>query len=257
MKTKEKGLQTWSKWDARDYLNTYYQYPMADSRAILTFIHDSLGKLPGRKFKKALEFGSGPTVYGLLGIEPYVDEIHISDYLPQNLLEVKNWADNSPGAFNWDKFTQYALSLERGRVTQNKINLHAQRLRKKIKDIFKGNIKKRWPLLNHKERYDLVVSLFCADSITSSKKNWFIYMNNLLSIANEGGVLMVVALRKCKSYKVGNFRFPSANVNEDDFKKAVLLSGREVTDMTIEVKKVPECRNDGYSSIILAQIVFK
>ncbi len=243
----------WDKWDARTYLDTYYKDPMADTYETLEFLHRSLVSMPS--FKRALEFGAGPTLFGSLGLEPYVEELHSADYLEQNLVEVQKWLNNDKDAFNWDVCSQYLIAFEGGEPTKKNVDLRSESLRRKITKLLRGDIKQKWPLLGHAEKYDLVVSLFCADSITNSKQEWFQYMKNIFNLADSGGVILIAALRNCTYYKVGDRFFPCANINERDIEKVVLDSGLNIKDIRIEVRDVVECEGKGFTSLVFARLL--
>ncbi len=72
-----------------------------------------------------------------------------------------------------------------------------------------------------------------ADSITHEKAEWQYYMQNVFSLLKPGGVFIGAAMRNCTHYKIGNIVYPSAHVNEDDFKE--LLATCHFKDVTIEI----------------------
>lgn len=252
----KRGADIWDKWNPKEYNDTYYQEPAADTYETLDFLHRSLRDFKNQPFKKSIEIGSGPTLFGALGVEPYVKELHIADYLEKNLQEIEKWKEKDGELFNWDICIKYLLSIEGDEPTQENVLLREENLRKKIKKLLVVDIRKKWPLKS-RGKYDLVVSLFCADSITRSKKEWRKYVLNIFNLANPGGVILLGALRNCKEYRVGTHYFPSANVNEKDMEKVILESKLAIKDIQIEVKDVAECKTEGFTSTLFAKIVLK
>ena len=85
----------------RDYLATYYcQPPTADEQMVLAFLAEHFPKIASQPC--AIEIGCGPTVHHVLPLAPYVSAIHMADYLPENLDEVRRWRDREPGAHGWE-----------------------------------------------------------------------------------------------------------------------------------------------------------
>ncbi len=250
-------ISGWGDWNASRYLSTYYASPASDTYKTLDFIVETLNSYKGTPFKKALEFGSGPTLFGALAVAPYVNELHVSDYLEKNLLEISKWVDNKNDAFNWDECTKYILSKE-GVVPspQNVIN-RSNDLKLKLTQTLFGDITKESPLSTICTDYDLVTSLFCAESITSSKSEWKNYIKNLLSLASPKGLVLVSALRNCKMYRVGDKYFPCANVNEVDLREAIIAGNNNIEDILIETHSVPDCENEGFVSIMFARVKLK
>ena len=95
----------------RDYLATYYcQPPTIDERVVLGFLAQHYRKLTSQPC--AIEIGCGPTVHHVLPLAPFVSEIHMADYLPENLDQVRRWRDGEPDAHRWQEYTALTLSLE-------------------------------------------------------------------------------------------------------------------------------------------------
>jgi hypothetical protein len=251
------NISDWDSWDARKYLETYYDTPLGDTYETLDFLIEELKDYKENPFKKALEFGSGPTLFGALAAVPYVQELHLSDYLPRNLLEIRQWLACDKNAFAWDSCTEYILKKEGVEPTIANIAKRSDELRLKLKKLLPGDIAHTWPLLDHKDNYDLVVSLFCAESITSSKTKWRRYMKNLFSLVVPQGVVIISALRNCPFYRVGDQYFPCANINEEDLKEAILAANDKVDDIHIRVRDVMDCQNEGFVSVMFARVTLK
>lgn len=252
-----KEISGWETWNAREYLETYYSSPIGDTFETLNFITDELKDFKYKPFKNALEFGTGPTLFGALATVPYVEKLHLSDYLPQNLLEIQHWLSAGNASFNWDACTEYLLKRECIDPSPENVAKRSNELREKIGKLLPGDITKEWPIFDNSDHYDLLVSLFCADSITDSKVEWHQYMKNLFNLAAPKGTIIIGALRNCPYYRVGEQYFPGANVNENDLEEAISGIKDKIADYTIRVRDVDECSDEGFVSVMFARITLK
>ena len=76
-------------------------------------------------------------------------------------------------------------------------------------------------------------------------------MARIMGLVRPGGVFITAALRRSRVYLVGDKRFPSANVDEDDI-RSVLERELEGESGSIEARELPEHESQGYSGIVLA-----
>lgn len=247
--------KVWKDWSAKDYLSQYYltsEIP-TDEREIFDFIYKKFKDLE-QPFPLALEFGSGPTLHHAVSLVPFVEQLHLADYVPENLEESKRWLDNHQGAHNWDVYFEGILKLY-GESTEQ-IEDRKSLLRKKITKLMHGDLNSAQPL-KEEAHYPLVASFYCADSATSSKSEWKKFMSNLFNLVAPGGTIIMSALRNCKGYKVGDRFFPSANVNEVDFEESLVFGGFRPESLDIATPEVREWKDEGFDSIVLASAVKK
>ena len=66
-----------------------------------------------------------------------------------------------------------------------------------------------------------MISAYCADSATDDRATWETLMANITALVAPGGLFLTAALRSCRSYQVGDKRFPCANVDEHDLRRAL------------------------------------
>lgn len=243
----------WDKWDPVKYLNTYFQELRKDEDETLKFLVRSIQSLKNGKHLKVLEFGAGPTVVHAIAATPVASEIHIADYLRENLAETRRWINEDKNAFNWDLFTKRILQLEGVNPTEKEISERNNELRKKVKNLLRCDASLEFPLSEKKQTYDLLIMTYCIDSATSSKDVWRAYMKNVLKLLAPQGTMLMAALHNCQFYTVGNYCFPSANLNEEDLKHSLLNNGFNPENISIEVQEVPECKQEGYSSLLFAK----
>lgn len=245
-------LSSFAEWNPTEYLAEYYSEVEADEQYTLRFLMQEFKKLTGQPI--ALEFGIGPTVHHILPLSPYVSEIHVADYLPANLAEVRKWQAEQAGAHNWQPFTEFILA-------QNGIPAHCPhalanreaQTRQQITQYLRGDAALTDPLgADRRGRYEFLLSCYCADSATPDKAIWDLYIDNILSVLKPGGFFVTAALRNCCWYRVGEKYFPSADVNESDFERLFARHQFDMSSVTLQVESVPSHAATGYESIILA-----
>jgi hypothetical protein len=244
-------IASWGKWSPKSYLNDYFSSLTPDEAATLNFINE----IPkdGLRGSTVLEIGCGPMTIHSIAIAPYVSKIHMADYLTENLKEVSLWQKKSPGAFSWKNFTRHILKKEGQKILKKSIEKREDLARKKIARLLFCDLKKNHPIPSSPEKkYPLVLSLFCADSITSSHATWRRCIKNLIGLVEKNGGVCIAALRNSKSYKIGNQLFPAANVNEQHLKNALVDNGVNPETLIIRVVKVPSCSSHGFRSIMFA-----
>ena len=242
----------WEKWEPSVYLKTYFSKIGPDTYETIRFIHEELSQFNKNTFNKVLDFGAGPTVIIALLVAPYAKKVHLAEYLDINLNEIDKWIKDHPKAFSWDHCIHNILTIEGGAPNLQTIKKRAQELRRKS-ILFECDAALTWPLGEKHKNYPLIISAFCADSSTSSKRIWRKYMFNILRLVGPNGHIFLACLRKCKKYKVGSHEFPSANINEVDVLKVLNEAGFKNEKIKIKICPTPECIKEGFSSIILAR----
>ncbi len=240
-------------WNPREYLRQYYSkdYIPDDEEAIYQRLIPCL-KRKGRRFTRALDFGCGPTVHLLTPLVPWVEEIHAADYLPGNLLEIRKWLAAEADAQNWDLNIKRVLEIEtRAEVNGEQLEARKQLLRSKVTTLKHCDVRQVHPL-GDASVYDLVLSAYCVDAATDSKQEWRQLMRNLLALCADGGLAVIVTSRKSQHYKVGDKRFPYANVDEEDLAAALMTSGFDPDSAQIEAIQIKDWAAEGFDSIVIA-----
>lgn len=247
-------MSEFTQWIPRDYLRDYYSTVQEDEKATIKYLCDVFKTVKNNPLM--IEFGTGPTLHHVFAAAPYVSEIHMADYLQNNLDEVKAWVDDKNGRHSWYEFVKYTLQCEGIKnPTDEQILERKDLTRKKIKKYIVVDAGKELPA-GKPLFYPLVLSCYCADSATSDKSTWNRYMKNIISMTEKGGTFITTALRKAKHYKVGNHYFPSAYVDEKDFARVLSLDF-SLQNTTINVQRLEEHDSVGYSSILLAHATHK
>ena len=213
------------KWRAKEYLQAFYatNTVCTSEKLSLQYLVDFLKK-ENKVFDLALDVGSGPTIHQIVPLIPYVKELHVSDFMQDNLEEIRAFLSDESSAHNWDVYIQYVLDLEgKGEMIEQR----KKTMKKIITQFLPIDIRKKHPL-NTKKTYPLVTSFYCADSITNDKKLWECYVKNIFTLVKPGGIILLEALRNSDGYQVAKNHFPSAHINEHDF--AILFANSKEFD---------------------------
>lgn len=239
-------------WSPAEYLRQYYMTPSltTDDQHSLPMLGDWLRG--GPRVERALEVGCGPVPYRAALLASHADEIHLADYLPGNLAEVRLWRDDRPGQHDWDGFLREALTLEGRAGTEAEMRDRKAELRKKITRLLACDLTRREPL-GVAATYDLVASFYCAEAISSSVADWGQYVANLARLVSPGGRMFVVAIRNARGYRVFDTTFPAAPVDEDDWHRMLPTLGFDPARTEIDVVAVPGFVAEGFDSVCVVR----
>ncbi len=241
-----------SEWNPQEYLRQYYStaYLPDESQALLRFLIEQLSNSE-TKYRRAIDFGCGPALYTSMAIAPCVEELHLADYLPANLREVRRWLEDEPGAHNWDVYFRGVLELERGQEpTPAQIAARKSELRQKVTALRVADIRQPHPL-SEAEQYDLVASFFCLEAVSADRREWETFLNHLSALVTPGGKMMLAAIHRGHQYKVLGRTFSIACVDENDFVRVLPQLGFSIKDLVVRVVPIAEWVEEGFDSICL------
>lgn len=246
------AVADYSQWQARDYFKTYYsEVVLPDEQVVLAYQIETLRRIE-HKFGRGLEYGCGPTLHRAIAAARYAFRIDMADWLPDNLTQVREWVDSSSNR-DWNRFTHYILTCERETPDTRRIDRREEQTRKVIRNLHVSDARWRHPLgPDRRGFYDLLVSGFCLDAVSSDKRVWHRCMGNVLSTLHEGGLLILHSLYRCRAYKVGDRMFPGADVSEDDLVESLTRNGFDRSSIDVHVIPCPENARYGYAGILVA-----
>ena len=96
-----------------------------------------------------------------------------------------------------------------------------------------------------------MLSNFCAESATSDRGEWQVFVTNITSLVKPGGSLVLSALKGATRYTVGSVSFPAVYLTEDDVADVLEESG--FVPKSIELRSVPADRaSRDYQGLIFA-----
>ena len=247
------SLADYTQWRAQDYFKTYYsEVVLPDEQVVLAYQIETLKRIE-HKFGRGLEYGCGPTLHRAIAAARYAFRIDMADWMPDNLTEVKAWVDATSANEDWNRFSHYILNCEGEVPDLRKIQRREDMTRKVIRELRVSDARWRHPLGPERQGfYDLIVSGFCIDAVSSDKRVWSGCMRNVLSTLHEGGLLILHSLYRCKAYKVGSRMFPGADLSEDDLVGSLLENGFSRQSVDVHVIPCPDNAQYGYGGILVA-----
>lgn len=230
---------------SREYLKNYYadldvglieryvrqKNPESETARVMIFLAEeavpAVRSFFGKKRKNLLELGGGPTLYQLFSLAEVVDEIHFTDYVEDNLEEIRKWLRGERNAFNWKPYAKAALMLKNDRTTVrlSEIQKLENLLVKKITKVGYCDIFQK-DLGVEQRQYNVINTHFVAESATSSKAAWRSAIRNISNKLSRPGLLIMSALLRAKgSYKVLGRRFPAVELYEEDVRRELTKNG--------------------------------
>lgn len=229
----EKDSKEFSSWNPVEYLREYFPKDV-DVEPVIKFI----AKEGPKRLKQnsiAIDVGCGPTVCYWSALAAHVQKMYLSDYLTINLAQIAKWLNREADMYDWTYYTDMTLKFEGvEKPTEQDISQRESLSRSKVKGFMRCDISSENPVgVSQKGEYDCVLSVCCADSITSKKDEWRRYMKNIFSLLKPDGVFLGSSMRNCTYYKIGDISYPSANINEDDFR--MLMEDFGFKDVIVEV----------------------
>jgi hypothetical protein len=244
-------LADYSQWHAQDYFRTYYsEVVLPDEQVVLAYQVETLKRIE-HKFGRALEYGCGPTLHRAIAAARYTFRIDMADWLPDNLVQVRAWLNCAND--DWNRFTDYILRCEGESPDVRRIERREEQTRKVIRNLHVSDARWTHPLgPDRRAFYDLLISGFCLDAVSSEKEVWRRCMRNVLSMLHEGGLLILHSLYRCKAYRVGERMFPGADVSEDDLVESLAANGFARSGIDVHVVPCPENEPYGYAGILVA-----
>jgi hypothetical protein len=244
----------YSEWRARDYFDTYYsEVVLPDEQAVLAYQIDVMRAARSR-FGRALEYGCGPTMHRAIAAAKYAFRIDMADWLADNLTEAREWLCADENAPEWKMFTKYALACEgQPRPSAAKVLQREALTRKVVRGLYVSDARLRQPLGPTRDGfYDLIVSGFCIDAISSDRSVWRRCLRNITSMLQPGGTFIIHALHQCRAYKCGERMFPGSNLSIDDMREAMTENGFVPQSIDAQVIPCPDNAQYGYSGILTA-----
>lgn len=247
-------IARWASWRPTEYLHEYLiRRVEPDEQAAIRFQVAFLRRA-GRVFPRALDYGCGPTVMRALAAAPYVGSLDMADRLESNLRHVRRWLARDPDADDWSPFTEYVLRCEGDAAPSRRaVREREQRTRRVLSKLLPTDARRRDPLGPARvASYDLLVSSFCLDCLSPSRAVWRRCMRNVFGLLRPGGSFVLLALRDCERYRVGERWFPAANVSRFDVESALLAFGAAPAELEIEECELPGHADQGYQGLLMA-----
>lgn len=223
----------WGKFDPYVYIKNNYSSIHNEDKEIIRKLVDFYPLLP--RLKLALEIGVGPNLYPVMAMLPFVEKVECIDFSIANLEYLEKQLEKPDK--NWYQFWKLYKKLNQS----YDIDL-AKNLKRKV-EIRKGSIYK----LN-KGKYDIASMFFCAESITTKRKQFVVACKMFIKSVRTGGYLVAAFMENSKGYKVGDKKFPSYPVDTKLIKKVFAPETDNLVVTRIPIAKQP--LRSGYTGMI-------
>ncbi len=235
---------------ASTYMETFYRNkpPTNDERAVLTFLAAHLHRIVGTPV--VLEVGCGPTVHHAMSFATRAAEIHMADYLPENLEEVRKWRDDEPGAYNWIAYADLVLQLQARFSGQHDTAALEAISREKMRALLPCDLR-RHHILGAATTYPVVTAFYCTEEVGISLSRWEEVMANLGRVVAPGGHLFMACLRETDFYLVGDTRYPCACISESDVQRVLPRLGFDMANTVVEAAQVDGQDAEGVVGVIM------
>lgn len=191
----------WEQFNPRAYVRDNYAYVHDEDRQIIDLLFPYLAK----KLKitnRVLDIGTGPNLYPLLAIAPFVASIDCMEYSRRNTNYLKKELQHPHD--NWKLFADY-LRRKNNCYRQAIPELLTQKIR-----IQRGNI-----FSTNKRGYDCASMFFCAESITDNRKDFTHACTQFVKTVKIGGTLLALFMENSSGYVIDSIRFPAYPVNQN------------------------------------------
>jgi hypothetical protein len=209
----EKASEDFSVFSPRSYLQEYHCKWDDEDELHINFFHEAYGSI--NKQETMIEVSGGPILCQLISARNKVDSIVFTDFLPENLCEIRHWKEANKAAFNWDRYFKYILKLENGQFAKSVAEMKAQ-LREKLGRFEHSDVLTDNPPQYSPSQFDIVSSHFCAESITSKRDLFQKAVKNTVRLATPNGYLVMSFLKNARTYDVGDVAFAAYPVDEKE-----------------------------------------
>jgi len=240
------------------YLNTYYrQPPTADETVVSEFLVADFARHPPTG--RFLELGCGPTVHHALPFAPHVDEIHMADYLAENLAQVELWRNAAAGAHDWTQYAAMALRHAGIPPTPEAVATREELTRRKITRTFACDLKVETQA-DVRGEYDAVGCFYCAEEIGISPEEWRRVLACATDHLRPGGTFYMAALAEMRSYHVVDaagtrIDFPCAYVTESGVREALVDLGFSLERMRLERRSIDHSDCGVTATLVVAAVL--
>ena len=236
---------------AEKYLNAFYgqRAPTNDERVVFRFLADCVRTLPDRPV--LLEVGCGHTVHHVLPFARYVSEIHMADYLDENLEEVRKWRESAPSAGRWSQYAELALTLEGRSASRAGVGRLERMAKRKLQRLLTCDLRHRW-ILGVPAQYPAVTAFYCTEEVGITMARWEQVMENLARVVAPRGQLFLTCLRDTDSYVVGDTAYPCARISEADVRRVLPRLGFDMSRSVVASADVDGQEDEGVFGVVLA-----
>lgn len=251
--TKGLDIADYDRFSPAAYLAEYYSSAThSEIDGVIKFYAENIGIL--QHCKDAAEIGGGPTIYQLIPIAPLCDRIVFADYLPANIDEVRMWASDTPGSFDWSAYIARTLEYENKEHGPMAVKARENAIKGKLTSFVHCNA--LWPDPigeQYRHSFDLVSTHYVAESITCSQQDWKRVMHNILSLLRRNGYICMSVITGADRWRLAGEWFPACKLTQDDVTTYLRDNGIEILKLGTIPAAVTDPNADefyGYTGVL-------
>jgi hypothetical protein len=235
---------------AGEYIDTYYRDrpPTNDEQRVFEFLMRHIRTLPQQAVM--LEVGCGPTVHHVLPFARSVDEIHVADYLAENLAEIDKWKRGTPDACGWNHYAELVLELQGRPFDSDDVGALEALAKTKVTRLLTCDLTQHHVLGLHAS-YPLVSAFYCTEEVGISLARWEEVIANLARIVAPRGRLFLSCLAHTDFYRVGGLNYPCARVTAHDIERVLPHLGFDMNATVVEASSVEDQSDEGVVGVVL------
>ncbi|CAN7991156.1 unnamed protein product, partial [Ixodes pacificus] len=207
--------------------------------------------------RKLLDVGCGPTVHNVFPATKKIEDIVLSDFLPQNKLAVEKWIQKAPDAIDWSFQSERLAHLEGFTDVKSGAWKIEERTRRAIRKVVFCNVLDPHVLPeDHNEPFDVVLTCLCLEGACLDEGTYKKAVQNLANLVTHGGYLILCGIGGSDKYLVKGVSFPVLPVSVDLAKEAIARCGFEIRRCSLIEQGASQAKDTYYWTqvfVILAQ----
>ncbi|MDM8530692.1 guanitoxin biosynthesis pre-guanitoxin forming N-methyltransferase GntF [Anaerolineales bacterium HSG25] len=243
-------------FDPKTYLDEYYgPEPDEETRFTTQFMVNALQTMPQNL--SVLELGTGPCLYSAAVLAKQALEIHLSDYVPASIAELRRWLEDHAEVHNWNPYIKLVLEQEGQTATPKTIEQRASLIRQKVTQVTHCDVLATEPIGANAPQYDLVTAHHCTDVAASTVDEWVQVMQNISNLVKpKGWLLLSITMGATTNTFVHNGEthiFPCVSLTEQNIRQGYELAGYDLNTFCLKKLTVPDEREYSADVKVLAR----
>ena len=185
------------KFDPYTFLRQYAS--LRNSQHMLRCFHDAFQNLPSNI--TVLDYGSGPSLRGIVSAAAKASEITLSDYSVANRRALSDWLENKCDAFDWDPYFSYVVRELEGMQGDDEVAKRQQEVRKIVKAVVECDLKKYPPIeAAYNKLYDVVLSTYVVETIAKSYDEYCALVSRMTRLVKPRESLFLYGVENSTCY---------------------------------------------------------
>ncbi|CAH2320155.1 nicotinamide N-methyltransferase-like [Pelobates cultripes] len=226
-------------FNPKDYYDSYYASDKGAllgerTNIVLRNFHEifSSGVVKGNTL---IDIGAGSAIFELLSACEVFTNIIISDFLEQNLTEVKKWLTKDSNMLDWTSYVKFVCDLE-GKSAN--LQEKEEKLRKTVKQVVKCDVLKKNPFEPLViPPADCLISCFCLETACKDVASYCNTLKNFKDLLKPGGHIIMQSAENGTFYHVREKKFYCLTITKKEIEKAFIEAGYEIVKLEVKQRK--------------------